>query len=141
MSGGDADIERIVGRLEKLKNLDGLKSAIEKGCALVERSAKQKAQKDTGALRRSITSKVTESDKEVQGVVYTPLEYGPYFEYGTGLFAENGNGRKDVPWFYKDDEGKTHITSGQHPHPFMRPAFDENKSKIKKLIKEETFHG
>jgi len=52
----------------------------------VEAEAKKNAPKGTGELRRSITSRV-EDDK---GIVYTPLEYAPYVEYGTGLFAENG---------------------------------------------------
>lgn len=88
-----------------------------------------------GALRRSITSKVEVNGDNVTGVVYTPLEYAPYVEYGTGLFAEEG-GRKDVPWHYQDDKGNWHTTSGQKPQPFMRPALDENREEIKRLIKE-----
>ena len=111
-------------------------AAVERACALLEREAKKKAPKDTGALRRSITSEVSYEGEDVVGVVYTPLEYAPYVEYGTGLFAEGGDGRKDVPWRYQDDEGNWHSTSGQHPQPFMRPAFDENKDKIAKIIAE-----
>lgn len=133
----------------ELKNLDGVLEAIEalgdtgdletalgKACALVERSAKEKAPKDTGELRRSITSRVENEGGAVRGVVFTPLEYAPYVEYGTGLFAENGNGRKDVPWNYKDDKGEWHRTSGQHPQPFMRPALNENREQITRIIKE-----
>lgn len=109
--------------------------AIGRACALVERSAKEKAPKDTGALRRSITSKVDNSFGEMVGVVFTPLEYAPYVEFGTGLFAEKG-GRQDVPWSYQDDEGNWHSTSGQRPQPFMRPALDENREAILNIIKE-----
>lgn len=56
--------------------------AIGRACALVERSAKEKAPKDTGALRRSITSKVDNSFGEMAGVVFTPLEYAPYIMCG-----------------------------------------------------------
>lgn len=110
--------------------------AIERSCALVERSAKEKAPKDTGALRRSITSKIEREGDDVVGYVFTPLEYAPYVEYGTGLFAESGNGRKDVPWHYQDDKGEWHSTSGQHPQPFMRPALIENREEIVRIIKE-----
>lgn len=110
--------------------------AIERSCALVERSAKEKAPKDTGALRRSITSKIEREGDDVVGYVFTPLEYAPYVEYGTGLFAEGGNGRKDVPWHYQDDKGEWHSTSGQHPQPFMRPALMENREEILRIIKE-----
>jgi HK97 gp10 family phage protein len=94
-----------------------------------------KAPKGTGELRRSITSKVDEEGGDLVGIVYTPLEYAPYVEYGTGLFAEEG-GRKDVPWHYQDDEGEWHTTSGQHPQPFMRPALNENREQIIRILKE-----
>ena len=112
-----------------------LKRALGKACAIVERSAKQNAPKGNGELRRSITSKVEGSGTDIVGIVYTPLEYAPYVEYGTGLFAEEG-GRQDVPWSYKDDEGNWHTTSGQHPQPFMRPALNENRAEILRLLAE-----
>ena len=110
-----------------------------KGCALVERKAKQKAPKDTGALRRSITSEVKGENTEVEGSVFTPLEYAPYVEYGTGLFAEQRGRSK--PWRYEDEEGNWHTTKGQHPQPFMRPALNENREKIVELIKEGLLDG
>lgn len=112
-----------------------LRRGLERACALVERKAKEKAPKDTGALRRSITSEVSYEGGEMVGTVFTPLEYAPYVEYGTGLFAEKG-GRKDVPWNYQDDEGNWHSTSGQHPQPFMRPALNESREEIMRIIKE-----
>lgn len=128
-------MENIQQALEELGNTDNVAAALQKACALVERSAKQKAPKDTGELRRSITSKVEATETDVQGVVFTPLEYAPYIEFGTGLFAENG-GRMEVPWNYQDDEGNWHSTSGQKPQPFMRPALDENREEILRIIKE-----
>ena len=123
--------EKLMARLDKMSNEAELKKSLETAALLVERSAKQKAPKDTGALRRSITSKV----EGLESIIYTPLEYAPYIEYGTGLFAE-GNGRKDVPWNYQDDKGNWHSTSGLKPHPFMRPSLDENREKILKILKE-----
>ena len=123
--------EKLIARLDKMSDEAELKKNLETAALLVERSAKQKAPKDTGALRRSITSKV----EGLEGIIYTPLEYAPYIEYGTGLFAE-GNGRKDVPWNYQDDKGNWHSTSGLKPHPFMRPSLDENRQKIVDILKE-----
>ena len=123
-------LEEIFERL-KFAEPAQIEAALGKACALVERSAKQKAPKDTGELRRSISSRV---GNEV-GEVFTPLEYAPYVEYGTGLFAENG-GRSDVPWRYQDDAGDWHSTSGQHPQPFMRPALDENREEIIRIFRE-----
>lgn len=126
----------VLNAIDGLGDTPDLEGAIGKACALVERRAKQLAPKDTGALRRSITSKVDGDE----GVVYTPLEYAPYVEFGTGLFAESG-GRKDVPWSYKDDQGEWHETSGQHPQPFMRPALNENREAIVRIIKEALSNG
>ena len=125
------DANSLLKRIDEMGSETNISAAIGKACALVEGEAKKKAPKDTGALRRSISSTV----KGTEGIVFTPLEYAPYVEYGTGLFAEKG-GRKNVPWYYKDEEGKWHITSGQHPHPYMRPALNENREEVLRLIKE-----
>ena len=124
-------LEDIEATLTTLTDFSRLDAALEKACLIVERSAKQKAPKGNGDLRRSITHTV----KDLEGIVYTPLEYAPYVEYGTGLFAEDG-GRTDVPWRYKDEKGEWHSTSGQAPHPFMRPAINENREKILRILKE-----
>ncbi|MBQ9913536.1 MAG: HK97 gp10 family phage protein [Clostridia bacterium] len=124
-------LEDVIEILDSLTDTTNLEDGLAKASALVERTAKQKAPKGTGELRRSITSKV----EGLEGIVYTPLLYAPYVEYGTGLFAENG-GRKDVPWNYKDDKGEWHTTSGMPPSPYMRPALNENREEIKRVIKE-----
>ncbi len=125
------NLEEVLKAIDNIDNVQKLEQALGRACALVERSAKQKAPKGNGDLRRSITSKVENGE----GIIYTPLEYAPYVEYGTGLFAEEG-GRKDVPWCYKDDEGEWHSTSGQRPQPFMRPALNENRAEILRILKE-----
>lgn len=127
----NADIENLDIVINDLISEEKITSALKKACALLEAEAKKKAPKDTGALRRSITSEV----EGTEGVVFTPLEYAPYVEYGTGLFAEV-SGRKDVPWSYQDDEGNWHSTSGQKPQPFMRPALDENRDEILRILAE-----
>ena len=124
-------LEEVLDSLDNLYDMANYSKGLEKACMLVERSAKQKAPKGTGEIRRSITSKVD----GLNGVVYTPLLYAPYIEYGTGLFAENG-GRSDVPWSYKDELGEWHTTSGMPPHPYMRPALNENREQILRVIKE-----
>lgn len=128
-------IEDINERLMELTDIEKYRRAIGKACALVERSAKTGAPKGDGALRNSIKSTVEVDANAVVGTVFTPLEYAPYVEYGTGLFAESG-GRKDVPWHYQDDKGEWHTTSGMKPHPYMRPALNENREKIIRLLKE-----
>ena len=125
-------LDGILKKLDKISSDANINQALGTCCALVERSAKQKAPKDNGELIRSITSKV----EDHVGIVFTPLEYAPYVEYGTGLFAEDG-GRTNVPWHYQDEEGEWHSTSGQKPQPFMRPELNDNVKLIKQLLMEE----
>lgn len=133
-------LDKIIAKLDKMQDTSTVISAMQDCCDLVEGSAKDKAPKDTGALRRSITNRVEVVGNEVNGIVFTPLEYAPYIEYGTGLYAENGNGRQ-TPWVYKDDKGKYHYTKGYkgttgHGTPFLRTALKENEQNIKKKLKE-----
>lgn len=124
-------LNEVLEMLEKPVDPRKLEQTLKRACLVVERAAKQKAPKDNGDLQRSITSKV----ENYEGIVYTPLEYAPYVEYGTGLFAEDG-GRTDVPWNYQDEEGEWYSTSGQKPQPFMRPALDENREEIMRVLRE-----
>ena len=129
-------LEEIDKKLARMLNASEVKKALGKACAVVEASAKQKAPKGNGDLRKSIKSRI----EGVDGIVYTSLEYAPYVEYGTGLFAEKG-GRQDVPWSYQDEEGKWHSTSGMKPSPYLRPALFENREKIKRILREELLNN
>lgn len=123
-------LEEVIKTLKGVVSEEVIQDKLAMCCALVERSAKQNAPKGDGELRRSITSKVEGLD----GIVFTPLLYAPYVEYGTGLFAEEG-GRKDVPWSYKDEKGEWHSTRGMKPSPYMRPALDDNREEIIKILR------
>jgi heterodisulfide reductase subunit B len=99
----------------------------------------------------------------MQGIVFNPLEYAPYVEYGTGAFREEG--ATSGYWVYVlESEGSTPhaksskrytleeakqivasmradgieavYTQGQPPRPFMRPALDENREEIKRVLRE-----
>ena len=126
-------LEHLNKTLETLLSTENMTQAMGQACAAVEASAKKKAPKDSGALRRSIASKVEAEGGDIQGIVYTALDYAPYVEYGTGLFAES-DGRTDVPWVYQDDEGNWHSTKGQKPQPFLRPALNENRKTVAKIL-------
>lgn len=130
-------IEGLDGVLEAIDELGergDWETALAQACALVERTAKQNAPKGNGELARSITTRIENDGENLAGIVYTPLEYAPYVEFGTGLFAVNG-GRQDVPWCYKDDKGEWHTTSGQHPQPFLGPALNENREQILRILR------
>jgi len=108
--------------------------ALRQGAEMVTATAKQNIAAlglvDEGTLLNSVTYTI-EGDEAIIG---TPLSYGAYQELGTGLFAVNGDGRKDVPWAYQDKHGEWHSTSGVHPHPWLIPALDSNKAAIAKML-------
>lgn len=124
-------LEDVMAAIDDLYDEEKIADVLGKSCALVERDAKTSAPKGDGALRNSITSKVD----GLTGIVFTPLFYAPYVEYGTGLFSVKG-GRTDVPWRYKDDKGNWHTTSGQKPQPYLIPALNNNREEIAKLFME-----
>ena len=49
----------------------------------------------------------------------------------------NGDGRKDVPWHYQDEEGNWHTTSGQKPNPFLTRAAVRGIPKIKEIFEKK----
>lgn len=156
-------LENVFERLDGIINPEKAKQAITKACLIVERDAKINAQslsEGNGDLAGSITSRID----DLSGVVYTPLFYAPYVEYGTGIEAQHPTkaGRQDVPWVYVEHSGQqsssaqksftleeakqavaalrakgleAHYTYGQKPQPFMRPALDNNRDRILEILK------
>lgn len=127
-------LDNLIDKIEDFDDVHAMTRAMQDSCNIVEGAAKDKAPKDTGALRRSITSKVEVTGNTIEGIVFTPLEYAPWVCYGTGIYSSNGNGRQ-TPWVYRDDKGEYHYTHGQHPQPYLRPALEENKDKIINILK------
>lgn len=135
MSAEIKGIDKVLEGLDKAIGIEKIERNMAKACAIVERAAKEKAPKGNGDLRRSISSKVETEGENVVGKVFSPLDYAPYVEYGTGLFAEEG-GRTDVPWTYQDIKGNWHTTEGMHPIPYLRPALEENRFKVIEALRE-----
>lgn len=111
---------------------DAMWNALEK-CGLVAEGYAKKLQiPDTGNLRNSITHVVNEDEPAVY--IGTNVEYAPYVELGTGIYAEGGGGRP-TPWVYQDAKGNWHYTHGQKPQPFLKPAVAEHADKYREIIK------
>ena len=109
-----------------------LTGALEKACIGVEGSAKRKAPARSGNLRNSITHVV--KAEVMTGYIGSNVPYAPYVEIGTGIYSSRGDGRK-TPWIYTDPAtGEKVFTRGSYPHPFLKPAVDENKSAIEKCF-------
>ena len=123
------DIDRIRDDIPEL-----VRFAVERGALIIEGEAKERCPADTGRLRNSITTTSTDSGCDVGTNVY----YAPYIEYGTGIHAENGNGRK-TPWNWQGDGekwGGWHRTSGMPAQPFLRPALDSKKEEAIEEIRD-----
>lgn len=127
-------LEHCIDMLDRTASPAQIEHLLDIACLMVERRAKELAPKGrTGELRNSISYRV-EGDV---GIVYNPLEYAPYVEWGTGLFSKHPmGGRQDVPWRYQDEKGEWYTTYGMEPQPFLRPALDENREEIMRLFRE-----
>ena len=124
------NLDKLRLKLDNFTQLD-IEKALNKSCLAVENEAKKQCPVDTGDLRNSITHEVEDN----VGYVGTNKECAPYVEFGTGIFASEGNGR-DTPWSYQDDEGNWHTTIGQKPQPFLKTALDKQKKNVIKIFKQ-----
>lgn len=111
----------------KMAEIKWLKAA----ALVIQSQAKTLAPVDTSNLKTSINHKVEVS--KLEAYIGTNCDYAIYVEFGTGEFAENGNGRKGG-WVYTDPSGKTHFTMGMKPKPYLRPAYRKNKKALKQLL-------
>lgn len=113
-------------------NSKQIHEALTTSAIVVHNEAKMLSPVDTGRLRGSITWQVYDDYAEVG----TNVDYAPYLENGTGIYAVNGDGRPDQ-WRYKDASGEWHTTSGQKPQPFMEPALTNNEQRIIDIFKQK----
>jgi len=85
----------------------------------------------SGNLKGSMVSMV---DKEKKSVLAgTPVDYAAYEEFGTGEYAEDGNGRKGG-WVYSDAEGNFHHTYGNKPARMVRDGLNNSIDTIKEIL-------
>lgn len=130
--------QQIVKKIETLfepggEGFEALTSALDRACIGVEGAAKRRAPVRDGNLKNSITHAVNVGEP-LLGHVFTSVPYAPYVEIGTGIYSSKGDGRK-TPWIYYDPKlGKKVWTRGSYPHPYLKPAADENLSAIEKCF-------
>ena len=97
-----------------------------------------------GNLRKSLTHKVVDDEVYVGTNMSVTINgrrisYPIFVEYGTGIYADGGKGRKS-PWVWRDKNGKFHYTRGMKPRHFLRNAIsnpkhiDEYKTIIKGVL-------
>lgn len=102
-------LDKLQEKLQKLegKIREGVVKALDDSALAVLRSAQIKCPVDTGNLRASLTKEVNKEN--LYAVVGTSVYYAPYQEYGTRRTK---------------------------PHPYLRPAYEENRKDINANIKQ-----
>lgn len=151
-------------KLDQLGDID-YTIPLMQACALVEATAKENIVANgsvgTGALLGSINYEI---DGNV-GYVQTSIPYAPYVEYGTGIYATNGDGRTPYWVYVKNGDGsyesaepggKTYTleeakqvmailrskgleafyTAGSRPKPFLNPALEANEAQIDQIFQD-----
>lgn len=116
-------------------------NAIKKSAMNIERAAKRTCTAvDTGWLRAHIEA--TTRDNWMNADIGTFVKYAPYVEFGTGIYAKDGTGRR-TPWSWYSPRGKYkgwHFTHGMRPQPFLFPSWEAERplliSSLTKAIKD-----
>lgn len=129
MASYESNLKEVQKELQKKQE-----RALESSSQFVLGEVSHRAPVDTGNLKGSYHREIDRT----KHVVYigTNVYYAPFQEFGTGIYAESGKGRK-TPWVYMDDHGNWRITRGSRANPHLRPSFRENKERIQKLIRQE----
>ena len=100
----------------------------------LEAQVKRNTAVDTGKTKGSWRYRVDEGEQKA--VVGSDYENAIWEEFGTGVYAEAGNGRK-TPWAYKDGEGNWHKTKGKRPRRALKKAFTSMKPKLVRALEEK----
>ena len=105
-------LSSVQAKLDKLDPVTRAAAAlgVQKSGLLVEGTAKNLSPVDTGALRGSINTTSKSLSSGAQATVRTNIEYAMYQEFGT---------------------------TRQQAQPFMRPALQKNKNKVKQIVSTE----
>lgn len=88
----------------------------------------------TGNLRNSITHTVEQDENTTTAIVGSAVEYAPFVELGTGIYAESGG--RQTPWRYQDSKGNWHTTSGMPARPYLRPALENHIKQYQEALTE-----
>ncbi|AGK96801.1 Bacteriophage protein of unknown function (DUF646) [Clostridium pasteurianum] len=86
----------------------------------------------TGLLEASIGSGMN-PELTHSAMIYCSASYAKYLEYGTGIYAVNGDGRQ-TPWCYVSNTGVLNFTQGMRAKPFMYPSVFNSQDQIQSII-------
>ena len=108
---------------------------LEEASGELEAQTKRNTKVDTGKTKGSWEHRVNESKMEAE--VGSRYKNALWEEFGTGIYALNGDGRKDVHWDYKNpNDGKFYATVGKKPRRALYRAYTSLKNKLIKSAQE-----
>ena len=93
----------------------------------VEAQTKRNTKVDTGKTKGSWEHIVNADKMEVQ--IGSRYQNALWEEFGTGIYALNGDGRK-TKWVYRTEDGKYHTTVGKKPRRALFRAYQSKKNTI-----------
>lgn len=102
-------MSRFQEEIEKMKQRR--ERTIQQIAVFVEAEAKLRTPVKTGHLRRSISHETQSDENTSKAYIGTNVEYAPYVEFGVAS--------KNIP-----------------AQPYLRPAIEENRDKIRDMIRE-----
>lgn len=111
-----------------------IKRIVMETATIIQTEARARAPVDSGYLRQSIEVEVFQSG--LTAIVTVDADYAIYIEYGTGIYAKNGNGNKDGWVFYSEKHGEFVFTRGMEAQPFWAPAIEVGRQYFKKEMKK-----
>lgn len=124
--------------------MEALESAAHQIGAEIVRAEVAKLEADghveTGELRDSIGYEVEVEDNHVYIKNYVGalseegVDYSEFIEMGSGIYRQGG---RSTPWWYRDRDGKPHMTVGFHGDPFIQPAVLDAEAGLKTIVLNE----
>lgn len=94
----------------------------------------------TGLLKSGVTIMPLEWSSGLASMTITnTTSYAIYNELGTGIYAENGQGRQGG-WYYPVGDGTYRFTLGMPPKRFVQDSFEFYKDKAPSIIQQSIFN-
>ena len=129
------------GNVEFIDNSAKVKAALDKsiiaffhevGGEIVSQAARR-TRVDTSQLKGSWDYKIDEGAKTV--TIGSPEQNAIWEEFGTGMYALKGDGRK-TPWKYQHPKRGWVTTRGKTPQRMLFNAWEASKGKVEKQLQK-----
>ncbi|MBN6886243.1 HK97 gp10 family phage protein [Cytobacillus horneckiae] len=118
---GIRQFERTLDQFER-DFINEVKRVVVETAEMIKSQAQALAPGDDGNLRQSI--EIRYMNRGLSAEIIVGADYAIYVEYGTGIYAQEGNGRQ-TPWVYFSEKlGRYVYTRGMEAQPYWTPAIE-----------------